>query len=132
MAAKQSMRAGLGTHVELEMISEDGTVEPMALDLVADAAADIDAGQVGISTPLARALIGRTAGVTVDYQLGDICSLRLLKVMPSEVTPDMDAAERRRAASEEALRKAERTAAEIFSTTFTSKWGGYDASQLED
>lgn len=132
MAAKPPLRAGLGTHVELELISADGTAEPMALDLVADAAADIDAGQVGISTLLARAIVGRAAGSTVVYRQGDIRSVRVLAVTQSAVEPDMEAAARRRAASAEALRKAERTSAEIFSTTFTSKWGGYDASQLED
>jgi hypothetical protein len=132
MNAKQTLRAGLGTRVEIELISEDGVVEPMALELVADAAADIDAGRVGISTPLARALVGRAAGSTVAYNQGDIRSLHLIAVAQSEIEPDMDAAARGRAAAEEALRKAERTTAEIFSTTFSSKWGGYDASQLED
>jgi hypothetical protein len=132
MNAKQTLRAGLGTRVEIELISEDGVVEPMALELVADAAADIDAGRVGISTPLARALAGRAAGSTVAYNQGDIRSLHLIAVAQSEIEPDMDAAARGRAAAEEALRKAERTTAEIFSTTFSSKWGGYDASQLED
>ena len=132
MAKKTPLRAGLGTHVEVELISEDGTTEALALDLVPDAAADFDAGQVGVGTPLARALVGRAAGASVDYRQGDIRSVRLLAVTPSTVAPDMDAAERRRAASDEALRKAERTPAEIFSTTFSSKWGGYDASQLED
>lgn len=132
MSIKSPLRAGLGTHVELELISEDGAVEAMGLDLVVDAAADIDAGQVGIGTPLARALVGRAAGSTVAYRQGDIRGVRVLAVSLSEVEPDLEAAERRRAVSEQALRKAERTSAEIFSTTFTSKWGGYDASQLED
>lgn len=126
------LRAGLGTHVELELISEDGASEMMALDLVADAAADIDAGQIGIGTPLARAIAGRAAGSVTPYRQGDIRSVRIVALALSAVEPDMEAAERRRAASEVALRKVERTSAEIFSTTFTSKWGGYDASQLED
>lgn len=132
MAAQSTLRAGLGTHIALELVSEDGSVEALAIDLVADAAADIDAGQVGMSTPLARALVGRAPGSTVAYRQGDICSLRVLAVTPAALAPDMEAAERRRAAADEALRKAERTTAEIFSTTFTSKWGGYDASRLED
>ena len=123
MTEKAALRAGLGTHVDIELMSEDGGAEALALELVADAAADIDAGQVGISTPLARALVGRVAGSSVEYHQGDICKVRLLAVTPSTVDPDMAAAERKRAASDDALRKAERTAAEIFSTTFTSKWG---------
>ncbi len=132
MTTPTPLRAGIGTHVDLELISEDGTVEVMALDLVADAAADIDAGLIGIGTPLASAIVGRAAGTVVPYRQGDIRQVRIVVLAPSAIEPDMEAAERRRAASEEALRKAERTSAEIFSTTFTSKWGGYDASQLED
>ena len=55
MTEAARLRAGIGTHLEVELVSDNGTVEPMVLDLVADAAADIDAGQVGIGTPLARA-----------------------------------------------------------------------------
>jgi hypothetical protein len=132
MTEAARLRAGIGTHLEVELVSDNGTVEPMVLDLVADAAADIDAGQVGIGTPLARALVGRQAGSTVAYQQGDIRSVRVLSVTQSAIAPDMEAAARRRAVSDEALRKVERTSAEIFSTTFTSKWGGYDASQMED
>ena len=54
MSPASALRAGLGTQVEIELISEDGAVETMALNLVTDTAADIDAGLVHIGTPLAH------------------------------------------------------------------------------
>ena len=41
----------------------------------------------------------------------------------------MDAAERRQAAYDEALRKAERTNAEMFASSYGSKWGGYELDE---
>lgn len=121
----------VGMRVEIELIAEDGSVEPMAFAVVAENAAAIEEGLLAATAPLVRALRGKAAGSTVDYRMGDIRRVRVLSVEPAAPVSG-EAAERARAAVDEARRKVERTNAEIFSTAFTSKWGGYDAASLVD
>jgi hypothetical protein len=128
------LRAVVGTHVELELVDEQGAAERLAFDLVPDDAADVEAGRLGIDTPLAKAIRGKAAGATLPYRMGDIRSVRLLRVAPAAAPPPEgeSAEERRKRVLDEARRKAERTQAEIFASTFTSKWGGYDAEAMDD
>ena len=118
--------AGLGTHVELELIDSQGQAEPMSIDIVPAKAADLDQGLIGANTPLAKAIRGKTAGSTVPYGLGDIHSIRIVIVTPSEVVVSEDATERRQAVLNKALADAERTNAEIFAASFSGKWGDYN------
>ena len=118
--------AGLGTHVELELIDTQGQAESMSIDIVPAKAADLDRGLIGANTPLAKAIRGKTAGSTVPYDLGDIHSIRIVIVTPSEVVVSEDAAERRQAVLNKALADAERTNAEIFAASFSGKWGDYN------
>ena len=118
--------AGLGTHVELELIDSQGQAEPMSIDIVPAKAADLDQGLIGANTPLAKAIRGKTAGSTVPYGLGDIHSIRIVSVAPSEVVVSEDAAERRQAVLDKARTDAERTNAEIFAASFSGKWGDYN------
>lgn len=118
--------AGLGTRVEVELIDSQGQAEPMSIDIVPAKAADLDQGLIGANTPLAKAIRGKTAGSTVTYGLGDIHSIRIVRVTPSEVVVSADAAERRQAVLNKALADAERTNAEIFAASFSGKWGDYN------
>ena len=117
--------AGLGTHVELELIDSQGQAEPMSIDIVPAKAADLDRGLIGANTPLAKAIRGKTAGSTVPYGQGDIHSIRIVSVTSSEVVVSEDAAERRQAVLDKARTDAERTNAEIFAASFSGKWGDY-------
>lgn len=134
MTDQPLLRAVVGTRVELELVDERGAAERLAFDLVTDADADVEAGRLGIDTPLAKAIRGQLAGATVPYSMGDIRSVRLLSVAPAAAPPPEgeSAEDRRRRVLEEARRKAERTQAEIFASTFTSKWGGYDAEAMDE
>ena len=97
----------------------------MSIDIVPAKAADLDRGLIGANTPLAKAIRGKTAGSTVPYGLGDIHSIRIVSVTPSEVVVSEDAAERRQAVLDKARTDAERTNAEIFAASFSGKWGDY-------
>ena len=70
-------------HVELDLIDLDGNRERLALHVVADAAADFDAGLLGIGTPLGKAIAGRRAGSTAPYVRGDLRSVSIVSVRPA-------------------------------------------------
>ena len=118
--------AGLGTHVELELIDSQGQSEPLSIDIVPAKAAELDRGLIGANTPLAKAIRGKTASSIVPYGLGDIDSIRIVSVTPSEVVVSEDGAERRQAVLNKARTDAERTNAEIFAASFSGKWGDYN------
>ncbi len=132
MSEERPLPVELGMHVEVELIAEDGSVEPMAFDVVAEGAAAIEAGLLAVSAPLVQALRGKPAGSLVAYQRGDIRRVRVLRVRPSQQPADAAAAERLRAAVEEARRKAERTNADMFASSFSGKWGDYSTDEMQE
>jgi hypothetical protein len=131
-AAAASLPVGIGVHVELELVDEQGQCEPLAVDIVKTQAADLAHGFLGANTPLARALRGQTAGADVSYSMGDIRRVHIVRVTPSQTIAPTDAKERREAVLQKALSDAERTNAEMFAASFSSKWGDYDPQGIAD
>ena len=119
-----------GTHVEVELIDQQGNGEPLSFDIVPEESADFEHGFLGANTPLAQAILGQCAGNVVSYQMGDITSVRIVCVSPSQISAPTDAAERRQAVLKKALDEAERTNAEMFAASYSSKWGDYDPSGI--
>lgn len=119
-------QVGVNTHVTVALIAADGHEEPMEFDLVRAQAADIDGGFLSDTSPLARAILGKQTGATVAYAMGDMTAVRIVRVEPLSAPPPEDAAARRQAKLDEAVRKAEQTSAEMFASSYGSKWGGYD------
>lgn len=125
MTGTERARVGLGCHVEVELIDEQGEAERMAFDLVNEDAADFDRGLLAETTPLAQAIRGKPEGALVPYTQGDIRQVRIVRVQRAESAPAPDAAARRQAVLDEARRKAEQTNAEMFAASFSGKWGDY-------
>jgi hypothetical protein len=121
----------VGTHVVLDLIDGHGGREQLALHVVADDAADFDAGLLGIGTPLGKAIAGRRAGSVVPYQRGDLQEVLIVAVRPADAPLPDDAAERRQAALDKAAQEIAKTNAQIFASTFEGKWGGYDPEGME-
>lgn len=72
-------RVVFGATVELEDIDSGDTV---TYQVVGDDEADIKLGQISVSSPIARALIGKYAGDTVDVQApGGIRQYEILDVL---------------------------------------------------
>ena len=120
----------VGVHVELDLIDLDGNRERLALHVVADAAADFDAGLLGIGTPLGKAIAGRRAGSTAPYVRGDLRSVAIVSVRPAAApapaAAPTAAAERRQATLDRAAQGIAKRDAEIFASTYEGKWGGYN------
>lgn len=121
-----SLSVGIGAHVVLELIDEQGRGELLAVDIVQAQSADLAQGFLGANTPLARAIRGQTAGSDVAYVMGDIRRVRVVSVTASQSIAPADARQRREAVLQKALSDAERTNAEMFAASFSSKWGDYD------
>jgi hypothetical protein len=120
-----------GTHVLLDLIDEGGSRERLELNVVADTAADFDAGLLGIGTPLGKAIAGRRAGTTAPYKFGDLREVEIVSVRPSAALPPGDAVERRQAALNKAAQEIAKTNAQIFASTFEGKWGGYNPEGMD-
>ncbi len=121
----------LGTHVEVELLSETGAPEPLAFDIVPDAAADFAAGFLGAGTPLARAIMGHPTGVTLPYRMADSTAVRILAVTRSLRAADESVAEARQAATQEAVARAKTDDLVQLALTVNVKWGDYDPEPLE-
>ena len=121
-----SRQVGLGTHVEVELIDQQGNREPMTFDLVREQMADMERGLLGENTPLAKAIRGKAVGSTVPYNMGDIRRVWIVSVRPSALEDPVDAEARRLAILKKAIDDAERTNAEMFAASFTGKWGDYN------
>jgi hypothetical protein len=126
------MPVQIGAHVELELIDAEGNREPLAVDIVKAQSADLAQGFLGANTPLAKAIRGLTAGSETPYRMGDIRRVRILRVTPSQTIAPADARERRAAVLQKALSDAQRTNAEMFAASFSSKWGDYDPQGIAE
>lgn len=124
-------RVRLGYCVEIKLFSRSGESEHLELDLVPDEQANYQAGFLGISTPLAKAIRGEKAGITVPYFTDELIGVEILSIRTSTRTPDADAAVRRDAALQSAKDQIEFTNAVLFAASVDTKWGAYDADGLD-
>jgi hypothetical protein len=115
-----------GSHVLVELLDTSGETQQLEFDLVPDQAADFSRGYLGLSTPLAQAILDQPAGATLPYKQADIAQVRILSVVPSGSLPIADLAQQREEAARKALQQIQRTDAMIFASSFSGKWGNYD------
>ena len=132
MAEKMRPQVGIGTHVTVELMDEQGGREEFTFDVATDVAADVTRNLLSVEAPLVRAIRGKFEGAEVDYRMGDICRVRIVAVEPAQNPAAPDAAARRQAVLEEARRKAERTNADMFASSFSGKWGDYNTDGMTD
>jgi hypothetical protein len=121
----------IGVQVVIELIDEAGGREQLTLAVVADEAADFDAGLLGIGAPLGQAIAGRRAGSVAPYRRGDLREVLILSVRPLAAPAATDAAERRQASLDKAAQAIAKTDAQIFASTYEGKWGGYNPDGME-
>ena len=121
-------QARLGAYVAVELIDDQGAVEPLAFDIVREEHADFDRGLLGVQTPLAKAIIGKRIGAVVDYRRGDICKVRIVDVRASQLAALENTEEQRQAQLQKAVDAVERTNAEMFAASYSGKWGDYELS----
>lgn len=120
-----------GVHVEIALVSDDDTLEQLALDIVPDKQADFATGFLGVGTPLGRALLGQYVGATVPYVMADVVAVKILSMTRSQRAPASDVAAARDAATSEAVSKANLEDAVRLALTVDVKWGDYDPEALE-
>lgn len=132
MTAADDLRIWVGRHVTLDLRYSDGEVERLELDVVTDKQADFSRGFLGESTPLAQAILGKTAGTDILYQAGDIAGVRVIAVLPELSAEPQDLSSRREALERKAASDSDRTSTVIYASSMNSKWGDYDPKYLEE
>jgi hypothetical protein len=119
-------------HVVVDLILQEG-VDRLEFDIVADSQADYSHGFLGEGTPLARAILGRSAHSVIPYKVNDSLEIHVLSVTPSQTAPPADVQKRHEEVVRKALEQSDRTNAMIFASSFSGKWGDYDPTGfLED
>lgn len=130
-SAHDQLKASLGTHLVIELVLNDGT-ERLEFDIVPDKQADFSHGFLGLSTPMAQAILGRAAHSIVPYQVNDGREIRILSVSPSQTIPSEDAQRRHEEVVRKAIEYSDRTNAMIFASSFSGKWGDYDPTGFSE
>ena len=121
----------VGTHVAVELATEDGDCEPMTFDIVPDGKADLTSGFLGAGTPLAQAILGQRAGSRVPYRAADIVEVHVLSVGPATASPPGDAEASRQAVIDEAVSRSNLADTLQLALTVDVKWGDYDPEGIE-
>jgi len=127
----QSLKVKPGCLVEVELLSQMGQAERLTFTLVEDNKADFDAGFLGVSTPLAKTIMGKMAGVTLPYHVGDLKAVKILAVRAQGQEQSEDVAARRQAVIDKAVKHSDSVNAMIFAGAVNSKWGDYDFDKLD-
>ena len=120
------LRAGLGTHVEVELVEQSGDSEHLSFDIVPDDQSDFAHGFLGVGTRLAQAILGQPAGSVVPYQVGDVATVQILSVTLDVRAPSGDVAAKRRAVIQQAVAQSDLVSDMAFALAVGSKWGDYD------
>jgi hypothetical protein len=116
----------LNCRVRVELMDESGQAEEREFTIVPVRQADLKSGLLGENTPLGQLLLGRQAGETIPYRVGDLTEVRILAVQAGEGAVPSDAAAKRRQDVQKAEAQSEITNQMIFATASGSKWGDYD------
>ena len=128
---KAEPSAKLGTCIVLKLLSRNGESEPLEFDLVPDNQADYVSGFLGVSTPLAQAILGEKTGVTIPYFTDELMGVEIISIRVSTRTQEKNIASQREAALNEAKEQIEFTNAVLFAASVDTKWGEYDADGLD-
>lgn len=128
---EQGLKIWAGRSVILEVRYAGGESERMELSVVPDTAADFTRGLLGEGTPLGKAIIGKTAGSSIDYHAGDIVALRVISVSEGTGETPEDLTQRRAEAQRKAVEDADKTSLLIYASSMNSKWGDYDPGILQ-
>ena len=118
--------------MEVNLVDRDGKKDWLSVDIVPDESADFAHGFLGASTPLAKILLGEKSGVTIPYLRDDIFAIEIVSVAISTNKPPEDMREKQQAKMKETMREVEHTAAVVFASSFSGKWGDYDPDSLPD
>ena len=121
----------IGFLVEVDLISQDGEAESLVFTVVEDKQADFKAGFLGVSTPLAQSILGRTTGEVIPYQAGDLKSVKILSIQRSDRVQTENISTRRQAVLRKAIDHSDYVNAMIFAGSVNSKWGDYDIGKLD-
>ena len=116
----------LNCHVLVELVDISGGVEPREFTIVTAKQADFKSGLLDENTPLGQLLLGRHAGESIPYPLGDLKEVRIQAVQAGAGGISSEAAVKRRTAVQKAADQSEITNQMIFATASGSKWGDYD------
>lgn len=119
-----------GRHVELELKYLDGGTEQLSLDVVSENEADFDNGFLGENTPLAKAILGKSAGVVLPYEIGDIVQIRILSISPELHAQPKDLSQRREETTRQAVQDSDLTSTIIYASSMGNKWGEMDPGKL--
>ncbi len=120
-----------GCQVEVELAGRSSPPERLTFTLVEDSQADFEAGFLGLSTPLAKTLLGKLAGQTLPYRVGDLQSVKILSVQAQGREQTEDVSARRQAVIDQAVKHSDSVNAMIFAGAVNSKWGEYDFGKLD-
>jgi hypothetical protein len=124
-------RAQLGCQVEIELISRSGERERFEFDLVPDEQADYPSGFLGVSTHLAKAILGEKIDVTIPYFTEELMAVEIISIRESTRTPETNISSKREANLKDAQDQIEFTNAVLFAASVDTKWGEYDADGLD-
>ena len=123
---EQNTPITLHSRVTVELVDTAGEVERREFTIVTARQADFKSGLLDENTPLARSLLGKSAGEIAPYAVGDLKEIRILSVESGEANHNHTAAEKRRAAVRKATVQSEITNQMIFASAIGSKWGDYE------
>jgi hypothetical protein len=101
------------------------------VDIISDDCADFENGFLGISTPLAKTILGETSGYLIPYFTQDLQAVQILSIKQSTRKPGSKIPSSRKKTIREILNQIEYRDAVLFSSSSNTKWGSYDADGLD-
>lgn len=123
--------AGEGCRVHLEFLYRSGESEYFQFRLVPDKMANLGRGLLGISTPLAKAIIDEKVGVYIPFFTEETMAVKILNIEVCDQDLDMSKTNEMKESMEHIRAEIEFREAQLFASSTNTKWGSYDPDSLD-
>jgi hypothetical protein len=123
--------AKMGCHIDLLLIHRSGKQNRLDFDLVPDDQADFENNFLGISTHLAKTIIGESPGYVIPYFTDELKAIKIISVRTSIRKSETGKNDHRKEILNQTRTQIEFRNAVLFASSTDTKWGSYDADALD-
>ncbi|MCJ7700073.1 MAG: hypothetical protein MUO62_00685 [Anaerolineales bacterium] len=123
--------AKMGCHIDLLLIHRSGEQNHLDFDLVPDDQADFENNFLGISTHLAKTIIGESPGYLIPYFTDELKAIKIISVRTSIRKSETGKNDHRKEILNQTRTQIEFRNAVLFASSTDTKWGSYDADALD-
>ena len=122
----QRLRVKLGHQVRLELLYRSGERETLELVIVPDEMSELSQNLIGVSSPLASAILEEKIGILIPFFTEEIMAVKVLEIKSGETDRKTHRIKTQKLTQDEIKAQIAFREAQLFASSSNTKWGSYD------